>query len=74
MIMPKKERLMTPEQVLHVFGRVIKDCNVYEVVKLAGVQDVGAFQVIQVIMDFYPDFGCFENNRFFQIFTHFKLL
>lgn len=32
MIMPKKERLMTPEQVLHVFGRVIKDCNVYEVV------------------------------------------
>ena len=32
MIMPKKERLMTPEQVLHVFGRVIKGCKVYEVV------------------------------------------
>ena len=32
MNLPKKERLMTPEQVLHVFGRVIKDCNVYEVV------------------------------------------
>lgn len=28
----RKERLMTPEQVLHVFGRVIKDCKVYEVV------------------------------------------
>lgn len=31
MNLPKKERLMTPEQVLHVFGRVIKDCNIYEV-------------------------------------------
>ena len=28
----KRERLMTPEQVLHVFGRVIKNCKVYEVV------------------------------------------
>ena len=28
----KRERLMTPEQVLHVFGRVIKDCKVYQVV------------------------------------------
>lgn len=28
----KKERLMTPDQVFHVFGRVIKDCKVYEVV------------------------------------------
>lgn len=28
----RKEILMTPEQVLHVFGRVIKDCKVYEVV------------------------------------------
>jgi len=28
----RKERLMTKEQVLHVFGRVIKDCKVYEVV------------------------------------------
>lgn len=32
MNLPKKERLMTKEQVLHVFGRVIKGCNVYEVV------------------------------------------
>ena len=32
MNLPKKERLMTKEQVLHVFGRVIKDCKVYEVV------------------------------------------
>ena len=32
MIMAKKERLMTPEQVFHVFGRLIKDCKVYEVV------------------------------------------
>ena len=32
MILNKKERLMTKEQVLHVFGRVIKDCSVYEVV------------------------------------------
>lgn len=32
MNLPKKERLMTKEQVLHVFGRVIKGCNVYQVV------------------------------------------
>ena len=32
MMFQKKERLMTPEQVLHVFGRVIKGCKVYEVV------------------------------------------
>ena len=32
MMFQKKERLMTPEQVLHVFGRVLKDCNVYQVV------------------------------------------
>ena len=28
----KMERLMTPDQVFHVFGRVIKDCDVYQVV------------------------------------------
>ena len=32
MILQKREILMTPDQVLHVFGRVIKDCNVYQVV------------------------------------------
>ena len=32
MILQKRERLMTPEQVFHVFGRVIKGCKVYEVV------------------------------------------
>lgn len=32
MMIQKKERLMTPDQVFHVFGRVIKDCNVYQVV------------------------------------------
>lgn len=32
MMIQKKERLMTPDQVLNVFGRVIKDCNVYQVV------------------------------------------
>ena len=36
MMIQKKERLMTPEQVLHVFGRVIKDCKVYEVVTVGG--------------------------------------
>lgn len=32
MMIQKKERLMTPDQVFHVFGRVIKDCKVYQVV------------------------------------------
>lgn len=32
MIFQKRERLMTPDQVLRVFGRVIKDCDVYQVV------------------------------------------
>lgn len=32
MIIQKKERLMTPDQVFRVFGRVIKGCKVYEVV------------------------------------------
>ena len=32
MMIQKKERLMTPDQVFRVFGRVIKDCKVYEVV------------------------------------------
>lgn len=32
MIIQKKERLMTPDQVFNVFGRVIKDCDVYQVV------------------------------------------
>ena len=31
MMIQKKERLMTSDQVLHVFGRVIKGCKVYEV-------------------------------------------
>ena len=32
MMIQKKEILMTPDQVFHVFGRVIKDCDVYKVV------------------------------------------
>lgn len=28
----RKEKLMTPQEVCRVFGRDIKDCNVYEVV------------------------------------------
>lgn len=32
MNLPKKERLMAPREVSLVFGRDIKDCNVYEVV------------------------------------------
>ena len=32
MMIQKKERLMTSDQVFHVFGRVIKDCDVYQVV------------------------------------------
>ena len=32
MMIKKKEILMTSDQVFHVFGRVIKDCDVYKVV------------------------------------------